>query len=384
MKIHPTIAPLAALLLVFALACAPATRPAQGGASPPSGASSQGTAPPTAARTLPADYFAGKTVTLLVGFSPGGPSDVFARQIAQYLKQHIPGSPTVIVDHKPGAGGIVAINYLYSVAKRDGFTVGAFGLMEDRQIMQAEGAQYDAAQFQWLGGAVETQVGFVHPGLGVRSALDLGKANRDLVVGGLTPESSKDTGTRTFFNMMGVPYKYVTGYPGNADARLAFQRGEITFFEESLTGWVTGIVPLVEQGAAVSLAQRGIPRGGALVRDPRVPDIPTYLDGAVEARGESVRQTVEYRAMELSSRMGAMQRALVYPPGVAPEVVEAMRQAMAATFADEEFQATAQKQFGFQAEFVPGAEALEGSVRLLRQATEDREALEYLKQLAKG
>jgi hypothetical protein len=256
--------------------------------------------------------------------------------------------------------------------------------MEDRQIMQAEGAQYDAAQFQWLGGAVETQVGFVHPGLGVRSALDLGKANRDLVVGGLTPESSKDTGTRTFFNMMGVPYKYVTGYPGNADARLAFQRGEITFFEESLTGWVTGIVPLVEQGAAVSLAQRGIPRGGALVRDPRVPDIPTYLDGAVEARGESVRQTVEYRAMELSSRMGAMQRALVYPPGVAPEVVEAMRQAMAATFADEEFQATAQKQFGFQAEFVPGAEALEGSVRLLRQATEDREALEYLKQLAKG
>jgi len=373
---QPRIAPLVALLAVSLIACAPAAK------SPP--AAAPGAAPAPAARSLPLDYFAGKTLTLLVGFSPGGPSDVFARQVAQYLKQHVPGNPTVIVDHKPGAGGIVAINYLYSVSKRDGLTIGAFGLMEDRQIMQADGVQYDAGQFQWLGGAVETQVGFVHPSLGVRTAPDLSKPTRDLVVGGLTPESSKDTGTRTFFNLMGVPYKYVTGYPGNADARLAFQRGEITFFEESLTGWVTGIVPLVEQGTAVSLFQRGIPRAGVLVRDPRVPDIQTYLDAAVEVRGESVRQTVEYRALDFSSRMGAMQRSLVYPPGVAPEVVEVMRKALAETFADEEFQATSQKQFGFQAEFVPGLEAAEMSTQLLKLATEDREAVEYLKQLARG
>jgi tripartite-type tricarboxylate transporter receptor subunit TctC len=376
MMMQPRIAALVALLAVSLIACAPAAK------SP--AAAAPGAAPAPAARSLPADYFAGKTITLLVGFSPGGPSDVFARQVAQYLKQHVPGNPTVIVDHKPGAGGIVAINYLYSISKRDGLTIGAFGLMEDRQIMQADGVQYDAGQFQWLGGAVETQVGFVHPSLGVRTAPDLSKATRDLVVGGLTPESSKDTGTRTFFNLMGVPYKYVTGYPGNADARLAFQRGEITFFEESLTGWVTGIVPLVEQGTAVSLFQRGIPRGGALVRDPRVPDIQTYLDAAVEVRGESVRQTVEYRALDFSSRMGAMQRALVYPPGVAPEVVEVIRRALAETFADEEFQATSQKQFGFQAEFVPGPEAAEMSVQLIKLASEDREALEYLKQLARG
>ena len=116
---------------------------------------------------------------------------MFARQVAQYLKQHLPGNPTVIVDHKPGAGGIVAINYLYSVAKRDGLTVGAFGLMEDRQIMQADGVQYDAAQFHWLGGAVETQIGFVHPSLAVRTAPDLSKPSRELVVGGLTPEAPR-------------------------------------------------------------------------------------------------------------------------------------------------------------------------------------------------
>jgi tripartite-type tricarboxylate transporter receptor subunit TctC len=376
MKLQPKVAPLLALLAVSLIACTPAAKPLP--------AAAPGAAPAPAARSLPTDYFSGKTLTLMVGFSPGGPSDVFARQVAQYLKQHVPGNPTVIVDHKPGAGGIVAINHLYSVAKRDGLTVGAFGLMEDRQLMQADGVQYDASQFQWLGGAVETQIGFVHPSLGVRTAPDLSKASRELVVGGLTPESSKDTGTRTFFNMMGVPYKYVTGYPGNADARLAFQRGEITFFEESLTGWVTGIVPLVEQGTAVNLFQRGIPRAGGLIRDPRVPELPMYLDAAVEVRGESVRQTVEYRALELSSRMGAMQRSLVYPPGVAPEVVDVMRRALADTFADEEFQATAQKQFGFQAEFVPGAEALETSIRLIKQASEDPEALEYLKQLARG
>jgi tripartite-type tricarboxylate transporter receptor subunit TctC len=376
---------LISLLAVSLAACAPATRPADGGAAKPAAQAVPAESGPaqSAAKPAPPDYFAGKTVTLLVGYSPGGPSDVFARLVAQHLKPHIPGNPTLIVEHKPGAGGIVGANYLYSVSKKDGLTIGAVGLLEDRQVMGAEGVQYDVTKFIWLGGAVESQVGFIHPSLGVRTAQDLPKTS-DVVVGGLTPESSKDIGLRTFFNLLGTPYKYVTGYPGNADARLAFQRGEINFFEESLTGWVTGVVPLVEQGNAVNLLQRGLPKGGTIVRDPRVPDLPTYLELAVAIRGEGVRTTVEYRAMELATRIGAMQRGLLYPPGVAPEIVEVMREAVARMFADEEFQATSQKQFGFQPEFVPGPQAVEMAAETIRLATEDAEALEYVRRLSKG
>src|SRR5581483_3190976 len=158
---------------------------------------------------------------------------------------------------------------------------------------------------------------------------------------------------------------------------------EINFAEESLTGWFTAIVPMIQNGQAVPMGQRGVLKNGEITRDPRIPDIPTYLEIAVAARGEAVKQTIDYRALNALIGINATAREIVYPPGVDPALVEVMRQAVADTFKDDEFLAAAEKVLGFQMTFLPGAEAQELAQRVLRQSREDPEAIEYLKRLSK-
>jgi tripartite-type tricarboxylate transporter receptor subunit TctC len=371
-------------LLVAAIvaACAPAA-PGAAPAGRPAGAPDAPAAKPAASATLNPTYFAGKTITLVVPLAAGGPSTVFGRLLADHLKKHLAGDPTIILEHKTGAAGLVGMNWVYSAARKDGLTFGVFGSVLGPQIMAADGLMYDGAQFQWLGGVVESQVGFTHESLGAHGPSDLLNTSQQVVLGGLSPENPKDLALRSFLNLLGVKYKYVTGYPGNAEARLAFQRGEINLWEESLTGWFTSIAPLVSQGAAVPIGQRGSVRTGSLARDARIADIPTYAEITTTLRGEGVRTTVEYRALEVVAKMSAILRAVVYPPGVSPAVVETMREAIAATFADPEFQANAEKQLGFQIEFVPGAEAQAAVADILRRANDDPEAMEYLQRLAR-
>src|SRR4051794_27266532 len=373
---------LALLLAALLVACAPG--PASQGPAGGSAGSARNAplAQPTAA-ALPPNYFAGKTLTLVVPLAAGGPSTVFGRLLADHLKKHLSGEPLIILEHKTGAAGLVGMNWVYSAARKDGLTFGVFGSVLAPQIMSAEGLLYDAAQFQWLGGVVESQVGFVHENLGAHGPQDLLNTREQIVLGGLSPENPKDLALRSFLNILGVKYKYVTGYPGNAEARLAFQRGEINLWEESLTGWFTAIVPFVNQGVAAPIGQRGTMKTGALTRDARVPDIPTYAEVATALKGEGVRPTAEYRALELVSKMSAVLRAVVYPPGVSPVMVETMREAIAATFADAEFQANVEKQLGFQIEFVPGADAQAAAADLLRRANDDAEAMEYLRRLTR-
>jgi tripartite-type tricarboxylate transporter receptor subunit TctC len=369
---------LLALLAVGSLALAACSSTAPGASPAAKPAAKSG-----ASRAAAPDYFAGKTITLSVNFSPGGPTDVFARLLARSLDKHIPGQPTLIVENKAGAGGMIGMNYVYNVAKKDGLTLGVFTPGFPGQILGADGVQYDEAEFANLGVTLESQASFVSPDVGVKNMQDLAQASTEVVAGGLSPDSSKDLGMRAVLNTLGVKYKYVTGYPGNNDFRAAFQRGEINFAEESLTGWFTAIVPMIQNGQAVPMGQRGVLKNGEITRDPRIPDIPTYLEIAVAARGESVKQTIDYRALNALIGINATAREIVYPPGVDPALVEVMRQAVADTFKDDEFLAAAEKVLGFQMTFLPGAEAQELAQRVLRQSREDPEAIEYLKRLSK-
>jgi tripartite-type tricarboxylate transporter receptor subunit TctC len=377
------------MLLILLAACA---RPA---ADTPTGAA--GGSAPAAAPAKPAkpaaqqpaqgaardNYFAGKTVTLSVNYSAGGPTDTFARLMAQHLEKHIPGRPNVIVENKPGAGGVVGMNHVYNVARKDGLTIGVFTPHYTGQVLGAEGVQFDESKFLHLGATTESQASVVGSSVGVRSMKDLPTATAEVVAGGLSPDSSKDLSIRTALNLLGVKYKYVTGYPGNSDFRAAFQRGEINFAEESLTGWFTAIVPWIQQGQAVPMGQRGTIKNGQIVRDSRLPDVPTYFEVAVEARGESVRQTVDYRALATIINTNAMSREVVYPPGVDSALVEVMRKAMLDLFADPEFLAGAEKVLGFQMEFMSGAEAHELAQRIINEGARDTEAVEYLKRLSR-
>jgi tripartite-type tricarboxylate transporter receptor subunit TctC len=329
------------------------------------------------------DYFAGKTITVLVNFSPGGPTDIFARSIAPYLERHIPGRPKVIVENRGGAGGVVGANQLYNVSRKDGFTLGVFTSPFGNQIMQSEGVQYDSAQFLWVGAMSETGVNYTSTSTGIAGPYDILNARQELIIGGLSPDSSSDLGMRTYLNMLGKNHRYVTGYPGQSDIHLAFRRGEINYAQDSLTSWIAVVTPMVREGEAVAVGQRGIVRNGQIVRDPRTPDIPTLLEVAVALKGESVKQTIEYRAMLLLSRTTTLIRGMMLPPGTSSEIVEMMRTAVVDAFADPDFQAASERQLGIQFEFVTGAESQELAREIVASANNDPEALDYLLRLTR-
>jgi tripartite-type tricarboxylate transporter receptor subunit TctC len=380
--------PLARLSLIVLLAaalggCTAAPAASPGAAPGAPAAKPAAKAPAQSGAAAPADYFANKTVTVLVNFSAGGPTDIFARLVAPHLERHIPGRPKVIVENKAGAGGVIGANQLYHAARKDGLTVGFFSSPFASQVIEGEGVQYDAAGFIWLAGVNESQVSYASSSLGIRGGRDLPQARGEIVVGGLSPDNSKDMAMRTFLNMIGVPYKYVTGYPGQADVVLAFKRGEVNYGEDSLTSYAATVVPMIRDGAVVPTGQRGIVKGGQFVRDPRVADVPTFFETAIELKGEGVRQTVDYRAMALLVELGTMLRAIVYPPGTDAALVEAMRQAMVDTFADPELQAATEKQLSFQFEFVPAAEAEALAQKIVNSANDDPDALEYLRRQAR-
>lgn len=395
-----------ALLTALLAACAPAAAPSPTAAPPKPAATSAPTARPTeakpaeaksaptqaaakaaptakpAAKALPPDYFAGKTVKLVVDFSAGGPTDVFARLVSRHLGKYIPGKPTVVVENMPGAGGNIARNHLYNVAKKDGLTIGTFSAVFSNQIFNAPGVQYDAARFEWLGGVPEASVSLFHKDTGVRTAQDLKNPKQEIVMGGFSPDNSKDLSQRSFLNMAGVKYKYVPGYGGVADLRNAMLRGEINYYTDSLTGYFTGELQYVKDGTMFAVGHTGVLKGGQIVRDPNVPDLPTHNEIAVILRGEEVKKTLEYRASAtLLKIQGAMLRNIVLPPDTSAEVVEVLRKAVSDTFADEEFQAEAQKQNAFRLTLIPGAEAAALAREIIGSG--DKEALDYLQKLSK-
>src|ERR671919_529647 len=98
------------------------------------------------------DYYKGKTIRIIVGFSAGGGFDTYARAIARHMGKHIPGQPAIIVENLTGAGSLIAANHVYKVAKPDGLTIGSFnGNQILGQLVGAQGINFDARQLEWMG-----------------------------------------------------------------------------------------------------------------------------------------------------------------------------------------------------------------------------------------
>src|SRR2546421_7861989 len=136
-----------------------------------------------------AAQFAGKTVTVVVGYKPGGGYDATARLLARHLPNHMPGKPTVIVQNMPGGNSIIAANHIYNVAKPDGLTIGTFNRnLPIAQLTNVQGVKYDVTKFQWIGSAAnETTVLAIRRDLPYKNFDELRKAKERLVIGSNGP-----------------------------------------------------------------------------------------------------------------------------------------------------------------------------------------------------
>jgi tripartite-type tricarboxylate transporter receptor subunit TctC len=177
-----------------------------------------------------ADFYSGKTVTIIVGYAPGGGFDTTARLAAKHLGKHIPGNPNVIVENMPGAGSMTATNHLYNLAKPDGLTIGVFNeLQVVNQAINVEGVQFDARQMGWLGNAVQSPVTCtIRADSPYNTAEDL--LRRDLpplILGGTAPGAETDNFPKLMSAVVGANVRLVSGYGGTSEIRLAVESREV-------------------------------------------------------------------------------------------------------------------------------------------------------------
>lgn len=288
------------------------------------------------------EFYRGKTVELIVGFSPGGGYDTYARTLARHMGQYIPGSPEIVPKNMPGAGGLVALNHLYNVAPKDGTVIGTFGRgLAVEPLLGREGAniEFDATRISWLG-SVNNEVGVCvswHTSP-VRTWEDV--LETELVVGTEGPGSDYGVVSSALHNILGGRLKAVAGYTGSNEILLAIERGEL----DGLCGWswssATSRRPEWIEGGKVNILVQI-----ALQKHPDLPDIPLIMDLA---------QTDEQRQMlRLIFSRQSMGRPFAAPPGIPEEHASALREAFEATMKDPRFLADAE-QAGLEVNWISG------------------------------
>ena len=200
-------------------------------------------------------FYKGKRLTVLINFAAGGPTDIEGRLFAKHLARHIEGEPGIVVQNMEGAGGIVGAKFLGEVAPRDGTTAGYLTGTAFQYALDPERFRIDYRSYQFVAIQPGTTVHFMRTDVppGIKEPADLVKA-QGIIAGGLSVDTPKDIRMRLLFDMLGLSYKYVTGYRSSPSARLAFQRGEINVFAESPPSYRSVIAPtLVKRGEAIPI-----------------------------------------------------------------------------------------------------------------------------------
>ena len=276
-----------------------------------------------------AEFYEGKTITLIVSSGTIGTYGDIAFALSRHMPKYIPGKPAIVVKGMTGAGNVLATNFLYNIAPKDGTILGLINnAIPLHQVLDGRGAKYDVRNFQWLGslGSFNSIV-YAWKDSGVSTIQQV--KERPVTLGGTGVGSSIVMYPMAMNQLLGTKFNIITGYQLTTDIDLAMQRGEVQSRSGSYTSlkidhpdWVRDhkIVPLVQIGPK---------------RDAELADVPLITELATSPQDRDV--------MSLISTPIAMGRPLLAPPGVPAERVESLRQAVAATFRDADFLGEMQK-----------------------------------------
>jgi tripartite-type tricarboxylate transporter receptor subunit TctC len=279
------------------------------------------------------DFYKGKTVKIVVGFSAGGGFDTYARALARHMSKHIPGAPSVVVENMTGAGSLIAANHVYNVAKPDGLTIGHFiGGLFLGQVLGQPGIQFDARKFEFIGAPISDHVVCaLTKASGITSIDKWMAAKTPVKMGGIAPgTSTPDNATRILRSSLNLPIQLVSGYKGTADIRLAAEGGEIA---GGCWGWDSVSVTwrkALDTGDAVVVLQ---------ANRKTHPDLPNVPQASKFAKSEEARKMIDVGIHGDSDIV----RTYTLPPATPKDRVLALRKAFGATLKDPDFVADAKK-----------------------------------------
>jgi tripartite-type tricarboxylate transporter receptor subunit TctC len=291
---------------------------------------------PAAAGTDQAEFYKGKTITLITSTGVGGTYDVIARLVARIMPRYLPGHPGIIVQNMPGGGNLLATNFIYGIAPKDGTAIATIhSAMPLHQVLDSQGVRYDADRFNWLGSTgPQNEVILVWRSAGIRTIADA--MEREVVVGGTGTGSGMVIIPTMMNNLLGTKFKIVSGYRTSEEVNFGMERGEVqarAFSFGSITSqhpdWLT-------EHKVTFIAQEGAKREKLL------PDVPLLT--------ELAKSDEQRRIFQLVSSAPALGQPYVAPPDLPADRLAVLRSAFAATLKDAAFLAeTAKMRFAIDA-----------------------------------
>ena len=298
-----------------------------------------------------ANFYEGKTVTVLIGAKSGSLA-IAAQIVAHHLGKYIPGKPTVILQHMPGAAHLLATNHVFNVAKPDGLTVLASNpSVSIAQLAKVEQARFDVRKFQWLGSSGADGVALsIRADLPYKTFDELRKADRELIAGTTGPGSNAHDFPNLLKEFAGAKFKLVSGYPANSDVLLAVERKEV----DSWSALATTIKLAMDRGVV-----RPLVRGRVAM--PGFENLQVDEDLATSGIGKAL---MGIRGIPL-----AIGRAFGVAPGTPADRVAMLREAFAKAIQDPEFQAAAKKA-KIHMNYISAEQVLKDFTALLNQTPE--------------
>ena len=294
-------------------------------------------------------FYQGKTIRIVVGSTTGGGYDQWARLMAQHVGKHIPGHPTVIVQNMPGAGGVVAANYLYTIAQPDGLTLGAFNpALYFEQLLARPAIKFDWAKFTWIGSPEKNDViHYIRADSPYKTIDDLRNAKEPPKCGSTGTGTTGHYMPRILEDTLGIKTTIVSGYQGGAEIDLAVERNEVICWSP-LIGTYFGREPYKRWHKSGFI--RGVVQTGAK-RDERLKEVPTL--------NELMQQ---YKTPEAGRRLAkviltatTLGRPVSAPPRLAAQNTKILRDAYTKTMRDADLLAEAAKR-GWDVDLLTGAE----------------------------
>ena len=281
----------------------------------------------------PEPFFKGKTVRIIVGYLAGGGFDAYSRAIGRHLGRHIPGTPTVVVENMPGAGGLISANHLYKIAKPDGLTVGHFiGSLLMGQVLGQKGVEFDARKFEYIASPARAYpVCAFTKGSGITTFEQWAATKTPPKLGGVAVgASSPDNAIKVLKSALGLPAQLVSGYKGTADIRLAAEGGELAgscWSWSSIKATWRKALDAGEVGIVLQLSPTPLPG---------LATVPLAINLAKTAEARKLIQVAIHDDASI-----VYQYAL--PPGTPKDRVQVLRKGLGDTLKDAQFLAEAAK-----------------------------------------
>jgi len=268
-------------------------------------------AAPAAAQESPEAFFKDKTIRVLVGHPPGGSYDFYARLAADMLKAHLPGVKAVIVENKPGGGGLVATSWFYAQAPHDGTELGLLPeTIGNTQLMEPEVGKWDVRKLNYIGSFASANSAFVRRRNSPSQTVD--DMRRKETIAGCTGTNAQSYQYPALLNALGgFKFKMICGYPGASEYTVALERGEIDLVSSAWNSWRVTHKTQIEKGDLVPVIQVGLKRNREL------PDVPLMQELVSDPKAKQV--------IEFASAGALIGRALVAPPGVPADRIAFLR-----------------------------------------------------------